>query len=316
MISRACECVDAFLRPGILSGHGDSVRDELFAAGGQLSPVEVDVGEEEIADGEEEEFEGKGGLGHVEVLRNWIGDADDDEVQGEDVGADHPLAMGGELAVAGGDEGGESTEKPHDRHDGVGELHGCAGGSELEIEGEGCGNGDAGDVDAAHDAMALEVSRAEAGGEEEWAEKHCEQRGGGVRDEEEAVVDEPRGIGVGVIDDGVLGEDEDGDGGEADGDPEGGFGEAFAASGWGCMRRGGHGRGRHRVIRSEGLRVSQIVVAGMLQDSWFWGFGKKFFGISNRFSFMFGHGPDYGADESNLPSMPYGQTTQVAARFL
>jgi hypothetical protein len=30
---------------------------------------------------------------------------------------------------------------------------------------------------------------------------------------------------------------------------------------------------------------------------------------------MFGHRPDYGAAESNLLSMPYGATTQVATRF-
>jgi hypothetical protein len=231
-------------------GHLPLLRRRCFAAGGEFAPVEVDVGEEEIADGEEEKVESEGGRGHGEVARDRIGDAGDEEVQGEDVGADHPLAMRGELAVAGGEESGEGAEEPDDRYNTVGEHHGRSGGTEFEIEGDGCGDGDAGDVDAAHDAVALEVSRAEAGGEEEWTEEHGEQTGGGVREEEEAVVDEPRGVAVGVMDDGVFGEDEDGDGGEADGDPEGGFGEALAAGGWGCMRRGGHGGGRHRVIRS------------------------------------------------------------------
>jgi hypothetical protein len=232
------------------SAHGLRVMRGYFTAGGEFVPVEVDVGEEEIADREEEEIESEGGRGHVEVARDGIGDAGDEEVQSEDVGAGHPLAMRGELAVAGGDEGGEGAEKPDDRHDSIGEHHGHAGGAEFEIEGEGCGDGDRDDVDAAHDAVTLEVSRTETGGEEEWAEEHGEQSGSGMRDEEKAVVDEPRGVGVGVGDDGVLGEDEDGDGGEADGYPEGGFGEALTAHGWGCMRRGGHGGGRHRVIRS------------------------------------------------------------------
>lgn len=141
--------------------------------------------------------------------------------------------MRGELAVAGGNKSGKGAEEPNDRHDTVGEHHGYAGGTEFEVEGHGCGDGDGDDVDTAHDAVALEVSRAEAGGEEEWTEEHCQQTGDGVRDEEKAVVDEPGGVAVGVMDDGVLGEDEDGDGGEADGDPKGGFGEAFTASGWG-----------------------------------------------------------------------------------
>src|SRR5271168_1094272 len=87
------------------------LRGRRFSAGGEFAPVEVDVGEEEIADGEEEKVEGEGGRGHVEVARDRIGDTGDEEVQGEDVGADHPLAMRGELAVAGGDESGEGAEE-------------------------------------------------------------------------------------------------------------------------------------------------------------------------------------------------------------
>lgn len=87
------------------------LRGGCFAAGGEFAPVEVDVGEEEIADEEEEEVESEGGRGYVEVAWDRIRDARDDEVQGEDVGADHPLAMRGELAVAGGNESGEGAEK-------------------------------------------------------------------------------------------------------------------------------------------------------------------------------------------------------------
>ena len=81
-----------------------------FAAGGEFAPAEVDVGEEEIADRDEEEFQGEGGRRHGGVARDGVGDANDEEVQGEDVGADHPLAMRGELAVAGGEECGEGAE--------------------------------------------------------------------------------------------------------------------------------------------------------------------------------------------------------------
>jgi len=89
----------------------DLSRGLCFAAGGEFAPVEVDVGEEEIADGEEEEVESEGSRGHGEVARDRIGDAGDEEVQGEDVGADHPLTMRGELAVAGGEECG-GTRRP------------------------------------------------------------------------------------------------------------------------------------------------------------------------------------------------------------
>ncbi len=73
---------------------------ESGAAVGKFSPVEVDVGEEEIADGDEHQIQGKRALGHVEVARDRVWDAGDEEVQGEDVGADHPLAVRGELTVA------------------------------------------------------------------------------------------------------------------------------------------------------------------------------------------------------------------------
>ena len=94
---------------------------ESGAAVGKFSPVEVDVGEEEIADGEEHEVEGEGSRGHVEIARDGIGDAGDDEVQGEDVGADHPLAVDLDLAVAGSEEGDNGAEEPESGGDPVGE---------------------------------------------------------------------------------------------------------------------------------------------------------------------------------------------------
>ena len=44
-----------------------------------------------------------------------LGDARGDEDEGNDVGADHPLAVCGELTVAGGDEGGDGAEEPDRR---------------------------------------------------------------------------------------------------------------------------------------------------------------------------------------------------------
>lgn len=76
-----------------------------FAEGGEFAPVEVEVGQDEVAAGEEEEGEGEGILRHVEKGRDRVEDAGEDEVEGEDVGADHPLAVNLDLAVAGGEEG-------------------------------------------------------------------------------------------------------------------------------------------------------------------------------------------------------------------
>jgi hypothetical protein len=212
------------------------------AAVGEFAPVEVDVGEEEVADRDEEKIEREGGLGHVEVGGDGVGNPGEDEVESEDVGADHPLTVGDELAVAGGEEGGERAQEPDRRQDGVGEGHSLAESSEAEVEGYGSGEGDAADVDAAHDAVELEVVLAEMGRELERAEDDCQDAGDRVGDEEEAVGDELFGEAVGMRDDWVLGEDEHGDAGEAEDGPDGGLGEVFAASGWGR----GHGGGRHR----------------------------------------------------------------------
>ena len=171
---------------------------ESGAAVGKFSPVEVYVGEEEIADGDEHQIQGKRALGHVEVARDRVGDAGDEEVQGEDVGADHPLAVRCELTVAGGDEGGERAEEPDRRHDGVGERHAATESMEAEVKGHGHGDGDADDVDAAHNAVTLEVSRPKAGGEEEWAEEHREETSSSVRKEQEAVSDEFFGVAGGA----------------------------------------------------------------------------------------------------------------------
>ena len=246
---------------------------ESGAALGKFSPVEVDVGEEEIADGDEHQIQGKRALGHVEVARDRVRDAGYEEVQGEDVGADHPLAVRGELTVAGGDEGGEGAEEPDRRHDGVGERHAATESMEAEVKGHGRGDGDADDVDAAHNAVTLEVSRPKAGGEEEWAEQHREEASSSVRKEQKAVSDEFFGVAVGVGDDRVFGKDENRDGGEGDGGPEGGLGEAFFASRWGR----GHGGGRHQSDPFRGgSEWFWLWLRGCPRIVWFLGLDQRF----------------------------------------
>jgi len=133
--------------------------------------------------------------------------------------------------------------------------------AKAEVERYRSGNGDAADVNAAHDAVTLEVALAEAGGEKKWAEDCRQDAGDGVWEEEEAVGDELSGVAVGMREDWVLREDKHGDAGECEEGPDGGLGEVSATSGWGR----GDGGSRHRCdIRSGEARV---VVAGMSQDS-------------------------------------------------
>src|SRR5580698_8596601 len=91
----------------------------------------------------------------IEETRPEVEYAIGDEGEGDGVGADHPLAVDGDVAVARGDEGGESAEDPErDLDDDAGEV---AAPAEVHEEGEGGGGEDGEDVNAAEDAMKFQV---------------------------------------------------------------------------------------------------------------------------------------------------------------
>ena len=201
------------------------------AAVGEFAPVEGEVGDEEVADGEQGEGHGEAGLGHVEVGRQEVEEAGEDEVEREGVGADHPLAVHGDLPVAGGDEGGQSADEPGDGLKHAHKPHGEAEAAEAKNQGHGCGDKDGDDVGLAHEPVEREMALTEAGGELEGAKDRGEDASDGVRDEQEAVGDDLAGIGiVGVDEDGVFAGPEDGEAGETHDDPKDVFG--FEAGGW------------------------------------------------------------------------------------
>jgi hypothetical protein len=215
-----------------------------FAGGGEFAPVEVEVGQEEIAAAEEEEGEGEGVVRHVEEGGDGIKDAGEDEVEGEDVGANHPLAVDLDLAVAGGEESSEGAEEPEGCGNSVGEEEAGAA-VVLQDECSGSRDGDGDDVDTAHDAVPFKVSLAEAGGEEEWTEDGREDSGDDVRDEEDDVLDELGAVVAGLIEERKIGEDKDGDTGESEDSPNQWLG--YAPRGFGMRERGRHGCARREI---------------------------------------------------------------------
>jgi len=181
-------------------------------------PVEAEFDDEERGEGEGDDAYGGEGVAEVRpVARPKVEDAAGNEGEGDRVGADHPLAVLGDVAVARGDDGGGGADHP-----GRG-LHGGAGEPGAPV-----GEGDSGEgayedgeeVDAAEDAVELDVPLAEAGGEVERADEEGEGSGEGVRDEERVVGDDLEAVGVVHR---VVGEeedfrgDEDEEGDEADG---------------------------------------------------------------------------------------------------
>src|SRR6185437_7149236 len=174
--------------------------------------------------------------GEIEVRRPEIEKSIDDEGEGEGVGANHPLAVHGDLAVARGDEGDGGAEDPErDLNEDAEEVLAA----ELDEEGAGGGEEDGEDVGAAEDAVQLQMTGAESRGELQRADDEGERGCGGVWDEQGAVVDELEA--VGVVERVVEGEkdftgDEDEQGGEAHEEPELVLG-GEAACGRGARRR-------------------------------------------------------------------------------
>jgi len=110
-----------------------------------------------------------------------------DEGKGDGVGPGHPLAVLEDVAITRGDEGGGGADDP-----------GCglpAGSRETGTPG---GEGDSGsgadedrdDVDAAEDAMELEVTLADSRGEIDGADHESEDSGERMGDEQAAIGDD------------------------------------------------------------------------------------------------------------------------------
>ena len=161
-----------------------------------------------------------------------------DEDEGEAVGPDHPLAVNGDVTVTRGDEGGDSEEEPEA---GLGPCFGVevgeggAYGFKVMADDErgGSGDEDADDVDLAKKAVEGRVSLAETGGELQGAEEESRESGESVGKEDEFFAEDAGAVRAAGREERVLGEDEDGEEGEAHEEPEGGLGEVRAARGRG-----------------------------------------------------------------------------------
>lgn len=118
------------------------------------------------------------------VTRPEVEYAAGDEGKGNCIGACHPLAVHGDLAVARRDDGGGGADHPGGGlHAGSGKT-GAAGCESNPREGT---NKHGDDVDAAEDAMELEVTLADSRGEIDGADQKSEGSGECMRDEEMAV---------------------------------------------------------------------------------------------------------------------------------
>ena len=228
------------------------------AASGKFAPVEGDFGDKEIEGGEEGQSEGETGLGHIEVGGQEIEEAGEDEVEGEDIGANHPLAVDLDLAVASGEERDQGAEEPKDGGDSVGEEEEGAP-VVLQDEGSGSRDGDGDDVDAAHDAVPFKVSLAEARGEEEGSEDGCEDSCDDVWDEEDDVLDELGAVVTGLIEKRKIRENENGNSCESECSPKQGLG--YVSRGTGTLKSCGHGLeiclGLRRLF---GSLISSVVI--------------------------------------------------------
>ncbi len=194
-------------------------------ASGELAPVEAEVDEKKGSKCEGNYADGGQAVAKVApVVGPEIEHSAGDEGKGDRIGAGHPLAVLDDLAITRGDEGGSRADDPG------GSLH---GGSRQA--GAAPGEGDSGegadkygdDVDAAEDAMKFEVTLADARGEIDGADQESEGSSEYMRDEEMAVGDDLQTVGVvhGIVsDEENFRGNEDKERGDAEGDPENGFG--------------------------------------------------------------------------------------------
>ena len=128
--------------------------------GGELAPVEAEVDDKQGSEREGDDADGGEGVAKMApVAGPEIEHAAGDEGKRDCIGANHPLAMLGDLAVTRGDEGGGGADDPGGGLHG-GSWHAGAAGGEGD-PGQGTDK-DGDDVDAAEDAMEFQVTLAKA----------------------------------------------------------------------------------------------------------------------------------------------------------
>ena len=144
-------------------------------------PVEADVNDQQGRKREGDDSDcGQDVAEMAPVCRHEVQNAAGDEGKGDGVGASHPLAMLDDLAVARGEEGSGGADYPRrGLHGGSGETRTTPGESDARERTNKHGD----DVDAAEDAMELEVTLADSRGEIDGTDQKSEDSGECMRDE-------------------------------------------------------------------------------------------------------------------------------------
>jgi len=126
-------------------------------------PVETEVDDQQRGEGEGDDADRRQDVSEMAPVRGHeVQNAAGDEGKRNGIGARHPLPVHSDLPVARGEEGGGSADHPGSSlHGGSGETRTAPGESDP---GEGTDK-DGYDVDAAEEAMELEVTLAKPRGE-------------------------------------------------------------------------------------------------------------------------------------------------------
>src|ERR1700733_8804423 len=140
-----------------------------IATSGEFVPVEAEVDDQQGCKREGDDADcGQNVAKMAPVRRHEVQNAAGDEGKGDGVGASHPLAVLDNLAVARGEEGGGGADHPCcGLHGGSWQARTAPGESDPR---EGADK-DGYDVDAAEDAMELDVTLADPRGEIDGADQ-------------------------------------------------------------------------------------------------------------------------------------------------
>ena len=168
---------------------------------GELAPVEAKLDDKQGSEREDDEADSGEGIAKMAPVEGpEIEHAAGDEGKRDCIGANHPLAMPGDLAVTRTDEGGGGADDPG-RGMHAGSWHAGTAGGEGD-PGQGTDK-DGDDVDAAEDAMEFQVTLAKARRELHRAGQESGDAAECMGDQEMAVGDDLQTVGVvhGVIGD-------------------------------------------------------------------------------------------------------------------
>jgi len=139
---------------------GSHHRRPSGATGGEFAPVEAEFDDKQGSEREDDEADGGEAVAKMAPVEGpEIQHAAGDEGKRDCIGANHPLAMPGDLAVTRGDQGGGGADDPGGGLYAGSRHAGTAGGEGDPGQGA---DKDGNNVDAAENAMEFQVTQAKA----------------------------------------------------------------------------------------------------------------------------------------------------------